>query len=185
MMISPGRGASDQHSHALTSIRKKFRTEGVKVSGIVSKCEKIDVNRDFIVHIDDLEEIIQRSLKESRLTRRELNHLFGMLTHDRRRGNIEYQRLYEVIEGKVDDNDDDVGRWLNPQMESRSLNPGSVGEFLETAACPAEVLNFKRFIAALEGYERASGLRVKPTDEGFTIPLGPDISANIQFILPK
>jgi hypothetical protein len=187
MASSSANSNPSDHTHALTSIRKKFRTAGVKVSGIVSKCQKIDRNHDYSVHIDDLEDIIQDSLKDNGLTRRELNILFGLITHDKRRGKVEYERLFEILEGKsVDNKDEDrPERWFEPGSERSTMKRGSIGEYLESAACPAEVDNFKKFIACLEMYERSSGMRIKHAEDGFVVPLGPDISVNVQFVMPK
>ena len=169
----------------LTNIRKKMRDEGVKVAAIVSKCERIDRNKDMYIHIDDLEEIIQDSLKTSKLTKREMNFLLGQLTHDRRRGNIEYNHLFDVLEGRNLRKDSERERWYNPEQVADSPKPGTIGEYLERAACPAEIQNFKRFIAALETYERGSGNSVGTSENGFLIPLGPDLKVSVQFILPR
>lgn len=171
------------HEAALRSIKRKFGHAGLKVSGVVAKCQKLDRNADHSIHMDDLEEIIQRCLGEYKLTRRELNHLFALVTSDRRSGNVEYLRLHEVLEGKPKDDDEDQEHWFMDSSERSTFKRGSVGEYLETTSCPAEVANFRKFIAALETFERSSGMKVKPTEDGFMVPLGPDITVNIQFNL--
>ena len=169
----------------LTSIRKKMRDEGVKVAALVSKCERVDRNKDTFIHIDDLEEIIQDSLKSSKLTTREMNFLLGQLTHDRRRGNIEYKYLFDVLEGNKVKTESERERWYDPERVTEVPKPGTIGEYLERAACPAEIQNFKRFIAAMETYERGSGMSVAASENGFLVPLGPDLKITVQFILPR
>jgi hypothetical protein len=33
----------------------------------------------------------------------------------------------------------------------------------------------------MEAYERSSGMRVTPNERGFTVPLGPDLKAQVNF----
>ena len=59
---------------------------------------------------------------------------------------------------------------------------GSVGEWLANAACPAEIKNFKRFIACMEKFERDSGVKIDQLGGGdFVIPLGPDLKVTMAF----
>lgn len=168
---------------AIIRIRRKLREQGVKVASIVSKCEVLDRNRDNIIHVDDLEEVIQECLKDNPLTRREMNYLLGRITHDKRRGNVEYSQLFEILEQRENKVEKEEV-WHDDEAcddDVESAEKGSIGEFLQRSACPAEVKNFKRFIAALEMFERDSGMRVTSIDGGFLVPLGPDLRASVKF----
>ena len=80
--------------------------------------------------------------------------------------------------------DNDGRRWIDDDeldSEKWAYQSGTLGEWLKKAACPAEVINFKKFLARLEDYERSSGLNCKRTGDGFVVPLGPDLKASIQF----
>lgn len=151
------------------------------MSKIIAKCEKLDRNKDLLIHVDDLEEVIQSCLPKNPLTRRELNHILSILTNDRRRGTVEYGRIYDVLDGRVV-TEASHERWREgTPSTSLAMKTGSIGEFLEAIACPAETVNFKKLIGALERFERDTGMRISPTDDGLLIPLGPDLRASVKF----
>ena len=71
---------------------------------------------------------------------------------------------------------------VDPNRENREYAPrDSIGSWLEKSACPAEVKNFKKFIHALEKYERDSGMHIEDQPNGFTVPLGPDLKVSMTF----
>ena len=73
-------------------------------------------------------------------------------------------------------------RWYEDPYEQEFSGPrGSIGDFLNKAACPSEIQNYKTLMACLEKYERETGLRISTNDDGFRIPLGPDLKAAITF----
>lgn len=166
----------------------KFRSSKIKVATIIAKCEKIDNNSDGIIHVDDLEDIIQELLGKHRLTAREMIYLLGQLTHDKRKGKVFYNNIQDFLEPDTPkagatrwktsiDHDNDDAEISNP------LPQGSIGEFLQRAACPSEIKNFSRFVSMIEKLERRSGMKVTATAEGFVVPLGPDLRVNINFFL--
>ena len=120
------------------------------------------------------------------LSRRELQFLFSMMTNDNKNGKVSYMDLYDIIEPKKKKADDEnVERWFDePEcVRNDRLTSGSVGEFLVNQACPSEVRNFKLLIKCLEKYERESGMKIaiKKNEEGFSIPMGPDLRASLVF----
>ena len=58
---------------------------------------------------------------------------------------------------------------LSTARTIRSSNPNP------SPPCPVQ------FIDAMEAYERSSGMRVTPNERGFTVPLGPDLKAQVNF----
>ena len=67
---------------------------------------------------------------------------------------------------------------------NRSRNrQGSIGEWLQTASCPAERKNFRKFIDAMERFERETGMKISNQHDGFTVPLGPDLRCQIKFFM--
>lgn len=168
-----------------SSIKQKLRVSGVKVAKIVTLCEEVDINGDGLIRKDDLEDIFRSLLTDNMLSRRELQYLFSLLS-DNKSGKVLYMDLYDIIESKKKKSDDEkVERWFDEPENIRNerLSSGSVGEFLVNQACPSEIRNFKLLISCLEKYERESGMKIsiKKHDEGFTVPLGPDLRASLVF----
>jgi len=67
------------------------------------------------------------------------------------------------------------------ELDAWTTPTGSVGEWLQKAACPAEIKNFKLFIACMERFERETGMRLEQQAGGFVVPLGPDLRVSMQF----
>lgn len=87
-------------------------------------------------------------------------------------------------------NEDKEETWINPremlgQNSSRQTPSGSVGEWLLKEASPVEVKNFRRLIYCLEEFERLSGIRCVETEDGFVVPFGPELRANLSFFINK
>ena len=169
-----------------SSIKQKLRSSGVKVARVVAMAEDIDRNGDGLIRKDDLEEIFRSLLSDNMLTRRELQFLFSSMNSDSRSGRVSYMDLYDILESRKKKADDEkVERWFDEPENKRNerLSSGSVGEFLVNQACPTEIRNFKLLISCLEKYERESGMKIsiKKHDEGFTVPLGPDLRASLVF----
>lgn len=169
----------------------------MRTEALVMECERVDKNGDGLVHADDLEDIIHDLLGPSTLNRREINMLTKSLEVPGRghsRG-VDYKMLTDLLEGG------DHGRGLrdttNTHMEERwndgtgahgatasargARRTGSIGEWLHSVSCPAEQRNFRKFIEAMEMYERASGMQAQPNGKGFVVPLGPDLRAQVTF----
>jgi hypothetical protein len=122
-----------------------------------------------------------------------MNHLLCLLSFDKKRGNVEYHRLLNLLDSDVyHPNDTDVKeKWMDEGADNLSrprtnlTKAGSVGEFLQSVACPSEIKNFKRLISALETFERESGMKISSNADGdFLIPLGPDLKASLKFFMP-
>ena len=142
-----------------------------------------------MIHIDDVEGILNDALGENRLSRREMQHLINAITNSKERGSVDYRKLLDVLEPSIKVKvSQRTERWYDIMHDGKddrwATKPGSVGDWLKRAACPAEVRNFKRFVAALENFERDSGMKVANTPEGFLVPLGPDLRVSIKFMLP-
>lgn len=174
----------DKPQIVFNKILYKFKLAKVDSSTIISKCEKVDKNKDRMIHIDDLEEIIQFALGENRLSMREMIFLLNSITHDKRRGIIIYDHIENFFD--MERNESNNERWKNDgntQSNSSVLPTGSIGEFLQKSACPIEIRNFQNFIALLEKYEKTSGMKATSTAEGFVVPLGPDLRVSIEFFI--
>lgn len=169
-----------------SSIKQKLRQGSVKVAKVITLCEEIDRSGDGLIRKDDLEEILRSLLADHMLSRRELQFLFSLMNNDSKSGKVSYMDLYDIIEPKKKKTDDEkIERWFDEPEYIRNdrLASGSVGEFLVNQACPSEIRNFKLLISCLEKYERESGMKIaiKKHDEGFSVPLGPDLRASLVF----
>ena len=176
----------------VTVIRRKLRDAGKKASTIVEKCHGKDKNRDGVVAFDDLDDAFQEVFgpTEHRVSRRELLKLAHIMMDGRFDGStVSYERLIDVLEPSVKRRDGRGERWMdddngNDADTKWATRPGSVGEWLKEAACPAEIKNFKTLIACLERFERDSGMKVSMQEGGgFIVPLGPDLRAGINFFM--
>lgn len=174
---------------ALASISRKIKRNNIKVATIVARCEILDRNGDDLINIKDLESVLQSLLGPETITVREFHHLANAMgaTKNSNRGEINYLRLYSLLDDSAGNNglNEPVERWYDPEDEEETwtTQKGSIGEWLKKAACPAEVQNFKKFIACLEEFERSTGMRCVSKDDGFTVPLGPDLRASISFFM--
>ena len=146
------------------------------------------------------------------LTRREWRHIMSSLTNSPDRGDVLYEKLYEVLDPSVngiskenwyDGNTVETIQLSVPLGSSSPLRtsvtttnlsptrrknvsgpPGSIGDFLEKKGYDSEVSNFKKFIHSLEKYERDSGMKIQTSaDGGLIVPLGPDLKASISYCL--
>jgi hypothetical protein len=174
----------DQSLILYNRILYKFKLSKINSFAIIEKCEKIDKNRDRMIHVDDLEEIIQALLNENRLTMREMIYLLSSITHNKRRGLVIYDHINHFFDTEPTSSyDTKHEKWRNDTEVIDTLPKGSIGEFLQKAACPAEIHNFKKFIHLIEKYEQSSGLTATATKEGFIVPLGPDLRVSIEFFM--
>ena len=102
---SSGNGRSsneDNTNHAIRIVRRKLRDSKIKVASIVHRCEVKDRNEDGLVHIDDLEDILNEVIpSEHRITRRELIRFSATIMSDRNDGRIQYVKISDILEPKV------------------------------------------------------------------------------------
>ena len=171
--------SAGDHRLALRSIADKLFRKHIKLARVVSKCEMIDRNEDGYIHIDDLEDIFGEMMGNGYITQREMRHLSDALEVTTS-GKFEYRKIFDALDIPIPSRDTDE-QWFDEEPRKSKAIRGSVGEWLESAACPAEAKNFRTFINCLEEYERISGMKCHPTSEGFTVPLGPDLRAKISF----
>lgn len=176
----------------IRSIAKKLKAKSLKIATIVNRCELLDRNGDGIIHIGDLESVLVEYLTVDGISRREFANLGRLLAAKSADGSILYHKLYklfdfddDVLEGRkpLTAAEDDI--WYDPEDVTayKDAKAGSIGEWLNYSACPAEVRNFKRFIQCLEEFERVSGMKCISGDKGIEVPLGPDLRAKINFIM--
>ena len=171
-------------------IRRKLRDSRIKVASIVEKCHGKDKNRDGIIAFDDLDDAFQEitGATEHRVSRRELLKLAHVMMDGRFDGTtVMYERMIDVLE-PTKRRDDRGERWMDHDVGDDSdtkwaIKSGSVGEWLKEAACPAEIKNFKTFVACLERFERDTGMKIVPTNTGFEVPLGPNLRSGITFYM--
>lgn len=164
-------------------LRRKLSKRKIKVETVMQLCFESDENGDQIIHIDDLKAVLGRLLEEECPSRRELHALEGLLRVGGR-GDIDFTRLQELL--STDQPRGHQVRWEGdavPDNKQVRLEAGSLGEWLQRASCPLEVQNYQALIAALETFERDSGMKVQATREGLTVPLGPDLRASISFFI--
>jgi Ca2+-binding EF-hand superfamily protein len=177
--------AMDENNKRLTfsRIASKFKQSGVKIEKIIRKCELVDVHKDGIIHVDDLEDIIQTGLRDNRLSIREMVHLLSLLTQDKRRGTVVYSKLEEIFETMLQSNDKDLEYWKDSDNDDNWASKGTMAEFLDQIGCPAEVKNLKKLILMVESFEKDIGMNASLTDEGFTLPLGPNLRVGMKFFV--
>jgi hypothetical protein len=96
---SPRRASvMDDNSEAAAPIRRKLRGSRIKVATIVHRCEQKDRNGDGIIHLDDLEDILNDIVPpENRITRRELLRFATSLMGENN-GSIRYEKMSDIIE---------------------------------------------------------------------------------------
>ncbi|RYG68100.1 hypothetical protein EON64_05920 [archaeon] len=183
---------------SLRGLAHRVERSKVKVATLIKQCEDLDVNRDGIVHISDLEDVLINMLGAEGVSKREMQHLSRVLqAPGYQDGSIEYRKLHDALDTSTPDSKPSASaplerskaskeHWYDPSdiLDRRAqLKKGSVGDWLQRASCPAEIGNFKTFIQLLEDYERVTGLKCVPTERGFSVPLGPDLKATINFSL--
>ena len=172
---------SEEYIH---SIFDKLRQHQIKIETVLSNCEALDSNRDGIIHADDFIDVISDLLPRKTISRREYHYLIEALgkspgSHH----NIRYMKLENLYDTHRRHESQEVReQWHEDAYDEEFNGPkGSIGDFLNKAACPAEVQNYKTLLACLERFERETGLRISTSEEGFRIPLGPDLKASITF----
>ena len=60
--------------------------------------ERLDKNRDGIIHADDLEDVIRATLGPEKLNRREVNILLQAVELPRSNHSVEFKKLHDVLE---------------------------------------------------------------------------------------
>ena len=176
---------------AIQSIQLKLNNNSIKIETIIEECSKYDTKEENLIHPDDLIDIMKSLFPPNTITRREFHYLIlslnGIQGH-----NINYKKLLELFPNKrktnkdEGDEDEKVENWYEgdhnlDEFADFNEKKGSIGEWLHRCACPAEIENYKTLIACLERFERESGLRIIAQDNGFDVPLGPDLRAKIKF----
>jgi hypothetical protein len=195
-----------QHKQFIRSVSARNISERlvenhIKISTVLSHCREIDKNHDGLIHLNDLEDVLQELLgKNARISKRELLHLAADLEpdHDAGDGIISFEKLAVVLapsEGKEGPSQhhaqsqrskiDDEEHWIDPldhkKCSKKQFRRGSLGHFMQDAASPAEVNNFHTFMYCIEQYENRTGLRCQATEDGFVIPFGPDLKGRVTF----
>ena len=158
------------------------------MSTLLRKCEKMDRDRNRTIHEDDFEEIVQSLLGDNKLSISEMIYLQTKMTKgNQQQGTLHYDELKEIFNRDTSstqyyNSKRDIDR-NSGNLSDELLPSGSIGEFLEADACPVEIANFQKFIHLIEKYEKATGLKAKPSSSGFVIPLGPELRVSVQFYL--
>lgn len=193
--LKQGAPANKHIDPAVRGIAHRMKNKKVHIDTIVSRCKALDRNQDGLIHISDLEDLLLEYLGTDGISRREMEHLGRLLcpVNAKDSGSIDYQKLHDILavyDTEVDKRREYLSReeekWYDPAemlADRAHFRRGSVGDWLQNAACPAEVKNFRRFIRCLEEFERLSGMKCTATDDGFNVPLGPDLKANISFYM--
>jgi hypothetical protein len=184
-IISEKGRCQDVSQEYVKSIFDKLRRHQIKIETILFKCEALDSNGDGIVHADDIIDVINDLLPRKTISRREYHYFIEALTRGQGSNHnirfMQMERLYEDSK-RHDRQQDGKERWHEDALEPEFTGPrGSIGDFLNKSACPSEVQNYKTLMACLEKFERETGLCISTNEEGFRIPLGPDLKASISF----
>mmetsp|Transcript_9406 Transcript_9406/g.9208 ORF Transcript_9406/g.9208 Transcript_9406/m.9208 type:complete len:194 (-) Transcript_9406:74-655(-) len=188
-------GSSSDIVDIIDIIRRKLRDSKTKIATVIQKCDEKDRNNDGLIHVDDLEDIFNEVMgTEYRITRRELKKFVNTFMFEDN-SKVEYSKISDILEphksrGGKEKEVKIEEKWLDNAVEEEDIRwatqPGSVGEFLKKAACPAEIANFRTFVNCLERFERDSGMKIQlKADGGFTVPMGPDLRASISFYMPS
>ena len=167
----------------LLTIERKLRDYNVKVETIIEECRQYDLNNDSLIHPDDLVDVFKDIFPRNTFSRREFHHLVSSLGGVKGQ-NVRYTQLktlFEELHPPAQAREEWFEDDRRGEFEEYERDHGSIGEWLSRKACPAEVENFKQFIACLELFERESGMKIESTDEGFDISLGPDLRAAVKF----
>ena len=174
----------------IDGLARKLRTNKVRAATIIAYCENIDRNGDYLIHATDLHNLINHSLGKELVSQREMVLLVKYMDPEERigKGLVSYRKFLDIFRDALSASSDNhhTERWED-QEENRdtrwATQRGSVGEWLKKAACPSEIENFRRFIACLEDFERSSGMKCVHKEDGFVVPLGPDLKASISFYM--
>lgn len=113
---SSSRKASEtaDYSEAAGPIRRKLRDSRIKIARIVHRCEQKDRNGDGIIHLDDLEDILNDIVpSENRITRRELLRLATALMGEKNNGSIKYDKLSDIIEPARKRDSEENEKWVD------------------------------------------------------------------------
>ena len=169
----------------------------VKPSVLLARLAAMDYNKDGRLHVNDLEEVLVEYLGPENISRRQIVQLARCLLPRNATdvSIIDYTKLGTLLQAGKQEMDKQR-EYIQQQEEAELWNDrdyipnlradhkrGSLGDWLQNAACPAEIKNFRRFIQVLEEYERISGMKCVPQENGFTVPLGPELKANISFFM--
>lgn len=180
---------ADPTKRVCANVLAKLQRNNIKVASVIVKCEVRDKNRDGIIHQRDLKEILNSVLPASdAVIEREIAHIAFALNNYQpisSKTGIQYIRLFDVLDdSNLGEESSPAEHWMDDEdieSEQWATEKGSLGEWLKKAACPSEIINFKKFMARLEDYERSSGINCVKTKDGFIVPMGPDLRASIQF----
>lgn len=187
ILAEKGRCQDVAHEY-IESVFEKLRLHHVKIETVLVACESIDRNKDGVIHADDLIDAISDLLPRKTISRREYHYLIEALgkykgNNSKNKNDVKYMKLETLYnEYKWQGQEEVKERWHEDAYDDEFSGPkGSIGDFLNRSACPAEVNNYKILIACLEKYERETGMRISTNEEGFRIPLGPDLKAFVAF----
>lgn len=175
---------------AVDGLARKLRTNKVRAATIIAFCENLDRNGDYLIHTSDLIDILNHSLGKDAVSKREMTLIAKHMDPEERvrKGLVSYRKFLDIFSDALTAAGDKraTERWED-QEESRDTRwasqRGSVGEWLKQAACPSEIANFRTFIACLEEFERNSGMKCIHKEDGFVVPLGPDLKASVSFYM--
>ena len=149
----------------------------------VYHCERLDKNKDELLHADDLRNVLWDTLGPDTITQRELKYLTESISLPRKRDTVEYKKMSDLLSFRSDSHERPE-HWNGDDDDALPvIHKGSIGEFLVKAACISEQKNYSRLMKALARFEKDSGMRVDITPSGLVIPLGPDLQATMQISL--
>lgn len=175
----------DVSQEYIESLFDKLRQHRVKIETILFNCETLDRDGDGIIHADDLIDVISDLLPRKTISRREYHYLIKSLAAGKEKNhNVRYMHLEALYEDNImrHQRHDVNEKWHEDRFEDEFGGPkGSIGDFLNRVACPSEVQNYRTLMSCLERFERETGLRISTSEEGFRVPLGPDLKASISF----
>ena len=193
-------------SDIVASLKRRLLRRKVHVETVIQLCTKMDKKRAGILHMDDIKSIFLELLADDCPSRREMQALEGLLKVDAN-GDVNYLILEDLLhdeyrpksikwseDEKGDDEEEEEyarGRSRPGQSkdvkttkeESMKLPSGSIGEWLQRAACPIEVQNYQKFINVLEEFEKDTGVQISTNKDGMVVPLGPNLRASVNFFV--
>lgn len=108
-------------------IRRKLRDSRTKVSTVIQRCEEKDKNRDGLIHIDDLEDVLNDCIpSDNRITRRELIKFTNLVINDnnnnrQNNGSVEYEIIFDLLEPHRKKEIRIAEKWVDDTVEKEDI----------------------------------------------------------------
>ena len=126
-----------------------LRNSCVKVEAIVETCARIDRNKDGAIHLNQFLDVLHDRLGTKGLSPRQIRYITNSLACRPDGSLIRYEELLHLLDIRavveeeehwsMDNYRDNVSQYQKELRAPSSFSQGSVGRWVEEAACPAEI----------------------------------------------